>query len=214
MYAVVASPSATAVGPLSVTVIGSLAAMVACALFSSLFTNTCVVGSDVVTAPRVTVNVSAPSDSWSSVTAIVIVCVDPAALFGANVTVPEVAPRSAASAPSVPSGALQATCTCAATAADRVTVKVAFPPSVTFTDGPLMLRSVSSSSLGSSVAPLWSLNSMVAELTVRPSTVVVPGMMIVSLPSTSLSSIGVRVSVPVPLVAFAGIVMLVSVPAV
>ena len=67
--------------------------------------------------------------------------VAPAALFAANVTVPDVADRSADSAPSVPSGADHATCTCDATAADSVTVNSAFPPSETLAVGPLILRS-------------------------------------------------------------------------
>ena len=196
-------------------VIASLSAIVAWALSSSLFKNTCVEGSVVVMAPRVTVKLSAPSDSASSSTPIVIVCVAPAALLAANVTVPDVADRSVPSAASVPSGADHATCTCAATASDNVTVNSAFPPSLTLAAGPLMLRSVLSSSLGSSLeVPLWSLRVIVAELTVRPSTVVVPGMTMVSCPSTTLSSVGVMVIEPLPLAAFAGIVMLASAPAV
>ena len=49
-----------------------------------------------------------------------------------------------------------------------------------------------------------------ASLTLNP-TVVVPGITIVSSPSTTASSVGVRVSVPVPVDAFAGIVMLAKV---
>ena len=62
----------------------------------------------------------------SSVTAMVMVWVAPAAELAAKVTVPEVAERSELSAASVPRGALHATCTWAATALERVTVKVAF----------------------------------------------------------------------------------------
>ena len=197
------------------TVIGSLAAIVAVALFSSLFTTTCVEGSDVVIAPSVTVKLSAASDSMSSVAAMVMVCVAPAALFAAKVTVPDVADRSAPSAASAANGALHATCTWAATASDSVTVKTALPPSATFDVGPVMRRSVESMSSGSSfVFPLRSFRVISAEVTVRPSTVVVPGMMMVSLPSTTLSSIGVMVSVPVPLDEFAGMVMLANVVAV
>ena len=54
-----------------------------------------------------------------------------------------------------------------------------------------------------------------ADVTVRPTCVVVlPGMMMVSFPSTTLSSIGVMVRVPVPLFEFAGMVMLANVVAV
>ena len=192
------------------TVIGSLAAIVAVALFSSLFTITCVEGSDVVIAPSVTVKLSAASDSMSSVAVMVMVWVDPLALFAAKVTVPDVTDRSDPSAASVPRGALHATCTWAATASDSVTVKTALPPSATFDVGPVMRRSVESMSSGSSfVVPLRSLRVISAEVTVRPtSVVVVPGMMMVSLPSTTLSSIGVMVSVPLPLAVFAGMVML------
>ena len=69
--------------------IGSLAAIVAVAAFAPFFSPICEASVDVI-VPSVTVNVSAPSDSWSSVAAIVIVCVAPAALLAANVTVPEV----------------------------------------------------------------------------------------------------------------------------
>ena len=106
--------------------------------------------------------------------------------------------------------AVHATVMSASTAADSVTVNVALPPSETFADGPDMLSSAESSSLGSPVVvPLWSFSVMVASLTSRL-TVVVPEMMIVSSPSTIASSVGVSSSVPVALVAFAGIVMLPS----
>ena len=67
-------------------------------------------------------------------------------------------------------------------------------------------------SLGSPVVvPLWSASVMVASLTSRPTAVVVvPEMTIVSSPSTTASSVGVSSSVPLPLMEFAGIVMLVS----
>ena len=55
------------------------------------------------------------------------------------------APRSAATA--VSATADQATVTSAATALDRVTVKDALEPSVTFAAGPVMLRYVDSLSL-------------------------------------------------------------------
>ena len=57
---------------------------------------------------------------------------------------------------------------------------------------------------------LSSVRVIVAEVTERPVTVVVPGMMMVSSPSTTESSVGVTVIVPVPLVELAGMVMLVS----
>ena len=163
------------------TVIGSLSDIVAVALRSSLFTVTCVAGSVVVIVPSVTVKLSAPSESMSSVAVMVMVWVASAALFAANVTVPEVTDRSAPSAASAANGALHATLTSDATPADSVTVKVASPPSDTFPVGPVMIRSALSSSFGSSVSPLRSFRVIVAEVTVRPSTVVVPGMMIVSL---------------------------------
>ena len=59
--------------------------------------------------PNVTVNRSAVSDNASSVAVMVIVWVAPAALFAANVTVPDVADRSEPSAASELSGADQAT---------------------------------------------------------------------------------------------------------
>ena len=115
--------------------IGSLAAIVAVAAFAPFFNPICEARVEVM-LPSVTVNVSAVSDSWSSVAVIVMVCVAPAALLAANVTVPEVDPQVALAAASVPNGALHATCTCAATAADSVTVNSAFPPSVTLAVGP------------------------------------------------------------------------------
>ena len=72
----------------------------------------------------------------------------------------------------------------------------------------MMLNSAESlSSVGVVVVLLSSVNVTVAELTVRL-TVVVPGMVMVSSPSTIESSVGVMVSAPVPLVELAGIVML------
>ena len=105
--------------------------------------------------------------------------------------------------------AVHATVTSFDTAADSVTVNVASLPSSTFADGPLMLISAESLSLGSPVVvPLWSLRVMVAELTVR--SVAVPDTTIVSSPSTIASSVGVISSVPVPLAELADMVMLVS----
>ena len=78
--------------------------------------------------------------------------------------------------------------------------------------GPLMLSAARSVSPGVVVLLSSSVNVTVAELTVRPTcVVVVPGITIVSSPSTTWSSVGVSVSVPVPLVAFAAIVMLAKV---
>ena len=108
--------------------------------------------------------------------------------------------------------AVHATVTSFDTPADSVTVNVASDPSSTFDAGPDMLNSALSSSLASPpVVPLRSFSVMVAELTSRPTcSVVVPEMMIVSSPSTTESSVGVMVSVPVALDVFAGIVMLAS----
>ena len=69
------------------TVIGSLSAMVAVADDAPFFSDTCDDRVDVI-VPRVTVNDSAVSDSASSVTVMVMVCIAPAALPAANVTVP------------------------------------------------------------------------------------------------------------------------------
>ena len=80
---------------------GSLSAIVAVAELAPLFNDTCDDSVEVI-APSVAVNDSAVSDSASSVAVMVMVCVAPAALFAANVTVPEVVPRSAPSAASVP----------------------------------------------------------------------------------------------------------------
>ena len=131
---VVASPSSTVDGPLMEMVIGSLSEMVAVAALAPFFRESWEESVEVI-APRVTVKLSAVSDSFSSVALMVIVCVAPAAEFAAKVTVPEVAPKSAPSAASVPSGALHATVTDLATAADRVTVKVASEPSATLAVG-------------------------------------------------------------------------------
>ena len=101
---------------------------------------------------------------------------------------------------------------CFDTAADSVTVKVASLPSDTFAAGPDMLSSdLSLSSVGVVVVPLWSFRVTVAELTLSPTcVVVVPGMMMVSSPSTMVSSVGVIVSVPLPVSAFAGMVIVLS----
>ena len=89
-------------------------------------------------------------------------------------------------------------------------MKTALLPSSTFDDGPDMLRSALSLSSVGVVLLSSSVSVMLAELTLRPVTVVVPEMMIVSSPSTTVSSVGVNSSVPSALVAFAGIVMLPS----
>ena len=130
-------------------VMGSLSAMVAVAAFAPFFSDSCDEGSVDVMAPRVTVKDSAGSDSLSSVAAMVMVCVAPAALFAAKVTVPDVADRSAPTAASVGDGALHATCTSEAMAVERVTVKTALPPSATLEAGPAMESSaLSLSSVG------------------------------------------------------------------
>ena len=108
MYAVVASPSSTLDGPLILMVMGSLSAMVAWAEDAPFLRDICEDSVDVI-VPSVTVNDSAPSDSASSVAAIVMLCVAPAALFAPNVTVPDVDPRSDPSAASADSGALHPT---------------------------------------------------------------------------------------------------------
>ena len=158
------------------TVMASLSAMVAVAADAPLFGVTCDDTVDVI-VPKVTVKDSAVSDSMSSVAVMVMVCVAPAALPAANVTVPEVADRSEPSAASVLSGADQATVTSFATSADRVMVKEASLPSATLDAGPEMDISALSSS---------SVRVTVAEVTLRPVTVVVPGMLMVSSPSTTV----------------------------
>ena len=151
---------------------------------------------------------SSPSESISSVAVMVMLCVALAAELAVKVTVPEVVPRSALSAASVPSGADHATVTSAATAFDSVTVKIAALPSATLADGPLMLSSALSLSSPGVVLLSSSVRVTVAELTLSPDTVVAPGMMMVSSPSTTRSSVGVMVSVSEPLDAFAGMVTL------
>ena len=70
-------------------------------------------------------------------------------------------------------------------------------------------ESLSSSSPGSLVLLSSSISVTIASLTLSPTcVVVVPGIVIVSSPSTTESSVGVMVSEPVPLVEFAGMVML------
>ena len=91
-------------------VMGSLAAIVAVSELAPFFSDNCEDRVEVI-VPSVTVKPSAVSESMSSVAVIVIVCVAPAALFAAKVTVPDVADRSAPSAASAPRGALHATCT-------------------------------------------------------------------------------------------------------
>ena len=156
-------------------VIGSLAAMVAVAALAPDFSEICDDSVEVI-VPSVTVKDSAVSERASSVAVIVIVWVAPAAEFAAKVTVPEVVPRSALPAASVPSGALHATRTSAATAAERVTVKTALPPSATFEAGPVMESSAVSLSPGVVVDLSSSVSVTVAAVTLRPDTVVVPGM--------------------------------------
>ena len=106
--------------------------------------------------------------------------------------------------------AVHATVTSFDTPVDNVTVNVASDPSSTFDDGPAMLSSAESLSPGVVVVLSSSVSVMVASLTLRPVTVVVPEMMMVSSPSTTESSVGVMVSEPVPLVELAGMVMLAS----
>ena len=89
-------------------VIGSLSDIVAVALPADVSTDTCDDRVEVI-VPSVTVKLSAPSESASSVAVIVMSWVAPAALFAAKVTVPAVADRSVPSAASVPRGADQAT---------------------------------------------------------------------------------------------------------
>ena len=118
---------------------------------------------------------------------------------------------SAPSAVSAVSGALHATCTSASTALERVTVKVASEPSDTFDVGPVIETSAESLSPGVVVVLSSSVSVMMALLTFRPTcVVVVPDRMMVSSPSTTSSSVGVMVSVPVPLAVLAGMVMLAS----
>ena len=88
MYAVVALPSFTLVGPEIETVIGSLSAIVAIAEDAPDLRETCEERVEVI-VPSVTVNDSAVSDNKSSVTAMSMSCVAPAALLAANATVPE-----------------------------------------------------------------------------------------------------------------------------
>ena len=172
--------------------------MVAVADFAPFLSETCEERVEVI-VPSVTVKDSAPSDSMSSVAVMVMSCVAPAAELAAKVTVPEVADRSAASAESVLRGALHATVTSASTACDNVTVKVASLPSETFDAGPLMLTSAESLSSVSVVVDLSSsVRVMMASLTSRL-TVVVPETMMVSSPSTTVSSVGVIVMLPLPL---------------
>ena len=65
-------------------------------------------------------------------------------------------------------------------------VNSASEPSATFDAGPVMLNSALSLSSGASVVVLSSsVNVTVAEVTDSPETVVVPGMVIVSSPSTT-----------------------------
>ena len=209
----VASPSSTEVGPVILMVMGSLAAMVAWAELAPFFSESCEDSVDVI-APSVTVKDSAVSDSASSVAVMVMDCVAPAAELAAKVTVPDVAPRSDDSAESVPRGADHATCTAASTAFDSVTVKTALPPSDTLEVGPVMLSSAESLSPGTVVVDLSSsVRVMIASLTLRPATVVVPDTMIVSSPSTTVSSVGVILIVPVALAVLAGMVMLARVVA-
>ena len=76
-------------GPVMLIVMGSLSAMVAVAAEDPLSRKTWDDSVDVI-VPRVTVKVSDPSDKLSSVTGIVMVCVEPAAELAEKVTVPDV----------------------------------------------------------------------------------------------------------------------------
>ena len=87
MYAA-AAPSSTLAGPDRLTVIGSLAAIVAVALEFEESSDTRPDRSEAI-APRVTVNVSEVSDSMSSATAIAMVVVAPAAELAAKVAEPD-----------------------------------------------------------------------------------------------------------------------------
>ena len=111
------SPSVTLLGPDSKIVIGSDSAMVVVSDPAPVFTATRLERSP-LTAPRATVNVSAPSERPSSATAIVNVSGEPSP--APKVTVPEAGVKSAASA--VSPVADQATFTCLATALESVIV--------------------------------------------------------------------------------------------
>ena len=91
-------------------------------------------------------NVSSPSDSRSSTAPTSKVSVAPAALSAAKVTLPDVEARSPATASSPAPGADHATSTLSSTSCDSVTVKVAFDPSLTSDEGPLIDSVASSSS--------------------------------------------------------------------
>ena len=93
----------------------------------------------------------------SSVMGMLMVCVAPAAEPAANVTVPDVAPKSAATAVSVASGADHATVVSLAMALLSVTVNTALSPSATSPDGPLM----------PTVAVSWSVRVIVSGETVK-----------------------------------------------
>ena len=173
MYAEVASPSSTFVGPEMLMVMGSLSAMVADAELAPFLRETWSEMAEVI-SPRATVKLSAPSDNSSSIAVMVMDWLEPASLFAGKVTVPPVVPRSAAFAESVPKGALHSTRTAASTDLDNVTVKTALFPSETGAEGPVMLSSTCSFSPGG-MAP-WSLSVSVtvAVPTVSPGAVVLP----------------------------------------
>ena len=108
----------------------------------------------------------------------------------------------------MPSGAVHATVTSAATDLESVTVKAAADPSATDAEGPDMLSFAPSTRR----LVVRSVRVTLAGLTFSP--VAVPDTDIVSSPSSTPSSVGVMVRVPTPLTASAGIVMLASVVAV
>ena len=189
---------------------GSLSAMVAVAAFAPFFSEICDARVDVMVL-RVTVKDSAVSDSASSVAVMVMVCVAPAALFAAKVTVPEVADRSAASAASAARGADQAT----------VTVGVHRLRQGDGEGGVTPLGDVGSGAGDAQLCRVRVAGYRRGGLVVvgerddgvahaQAVTVVVPDTMMVSSPSTTVSSVGVMVSVPVPLFELASMVMLAS----
>ena len=116
---------------------------------------------------------------------------------------PEVLPRSVATAESVTNGADHCTVTALEIPADRVTVKTALLPSDTLDAGPAMLSSACSGLMLFSA----SVRVIVASLTSKPA-VVVPDSTIVSSPSSTWSAVGSILSVPVPVLELDGMVTL------
>ena len=124
------------------TVMASLASIVAVALEAPLFREICVEGSVEVMVPSVTVKLSAVSDRTSSVAVMVIVCVAPAEELASNVTVPLVSVQvSTLGRIGTQRSGPGHLVTSFDTAADNVTVNSASEPSPTFPLGPLMLIS-------------------------------------------------------------------------